>query len=135
MFKTIITWVVALIMIAAGTGHLIDPEPWMVIVPAPLPPLAAVYASGVFEILGGLGVLIPRTRKVAGYGLVALFIAVFPANINAWWNDLPMAGTVAPSWFHWIRLPFQAVLMYTAWWIAQPTSTHSPESATASQNS
>jgi uncharacterized membrane protein len=83
-------------------------------------PLALVYISGVAEILGGLGLILERTRKLAAWGLVALLLAVFPANVNMAVNDLPLGGRDLPAWALWARLPLQAVLIAWAWWYTRP---------------
>jgi len=68
----------ALFFIGAGTLHFTNASFYLTIMPTILPyPLALVYLSGAFEILGGIGVLVPACRRVAGYGLIALLIAVF----------------------------------------------------------
>ena len=67
----------------AGVMHFVKPEPYAAIIPPWLPNAPLLVAlSGAFEILGGLGVLAPRTRRAAGWGLIALLIAVFPANVQ-----------------------------------------------------
>lgn len=81
--------------------------------PAHLP---LVYASGIFEILGGVGMLLPWTRRLAGLGVIALLIAIFPANIYIAMNDIPVAGHDVPLWGHLLRLPLQAVMIWMAWW-------------------
>lgn len=104
---------IALIFIGSGVLHLVKPEYYMRIMPPWLPaPLALVLISGVFEMLGGVGVLVPATRVAAGWGLIALVVAVFPANIQMLLNAhaahasaLWMAGLVA-------RLPLQPALVY-----------------------
>jgi uncharacterized membrane protein len=74
--------VAAVFYLAAGALHFIKPAPYLRIVPPYIPWHAAmVRVSGAFEILGGLGLLLPATRRVAAWGLVALLIAVFPANL------------------------------------------------------
>src|SRR6185312_9033984 len=75
--------VLTAIMIGIGVLHFVVPDVFTSIVPAYLPaPRALVLVSGVFEILGGVGLQIPRVRRAASYGLVALYISVFPANVN-----------------------------------------------------
>jgi uncharacterized membrane protein len=69
-----------------------------------------VYVSGFFEILGGVGLLVPQTRKAAGIGLLALLFAVFPANINMAVNKIDFG--VIPTWLLWARLPLQFLLMF-----------------------
>lgn len=111
-------------MIGAGVGHLANPAPFVRMVPAALPaPLALVYVSGVFEIAGGVGILIPRTRRLAGWGLVLLYIAVFPANVNMAVHHIQAApGITIPAWAFWARLPLQALLIAWAAAIARARS-------------
>ena len=74
--------VAAVSYIVAGALHLIEPEPYLRIMPSYIPwHPAMVRISGFFEILGGLGLLVPATCRTAAWGLVALLIAVFPANL------------------------------------------------------
>ena len=73
---------ISVFFIYFGIDHFINPEFYLSIMPPIFPlHLEAVYLSGLFEILGGVGVLIARTRSIAGWGLLALLIAVYPANI------------------------------------------------------
>ncbi len=84
------------------------------IVPPLLPnPHAIVQGSGACEILGGIGVLLPATRVAAAWGLIALLVAVFPANIFMA-TEAARFRSVAPAWSLWARLPLQFVLI---WWI------------------
>ncbi|MFZ4729507.1 MAG: hypothetical protein ACOYMQ_12745, partial [Pseudanabaena sp.] len=76
----------------------------------------SVYISGVFEILGGVGLLVPSVSQAAAWGLIALFIAVFPANINMAGNRIQMDGIPDSDLLRWGRLPLQAVLIAWAWW-------------------
>jgi uncharacterized membrane protein len=109
-------------MIGIGIGHFANPTPFVRIVPAALPaPLLLVYVSGFFEILGGAGLLIPRIRRQAAWGLVLLYVAVFPANINMAVNHIPLEeGHPIPTPALWIRLPLQFVLIAWAWWFTRP---------------
>ena len=117
MLKPLLRTLLAAIMIAAGALHYLAPERFVPIVPAALPqPLALVYISGFFEILGGAGLLLPRTRRIAAFGLIALFIAVFPANVNMAVHGIGFDG---PRWVLWARLPLQAVLILWAWWFTR----------------
>jgi uncharacterized membrane protein len=103
-------------MIAIGVMHFASPEPFVRIVPKALPaPLVLVYVSGAFEILGGAGLLVARTRRLAGLGLIALYVAVFPANINMATNDIQPDGHHIPEALLWLRLPLQALLIWWAW--------------------
>jgi uncharacterized membrane protein len=102
-------------MVAIGATHFTTPEPFVRIVPPWLPaPRALVYVSGFFEIAGGLGVLLPATRKAAAWGLVALFVCVFPANVYMATSGVqPLPDQPVPEWAAWARLPFQ--LVFVAW--------------------
>lgn len=109
--------------IAVGVSHFTNPGPFIGIVPAFLPaPAALVAISGVAEIAGGVGLLVPPLRTWAGWGLIALLIAVFPANINMAVNKLPFGGKVMPEWALWLRLPLQPALMAWIWWAALRSS-------------
>lgn len=111
----------AVAMVAIGVMHFVDPAPFVKIVPSALPwPLALVWLSGVFEILGGVGLLIARSRRVAGYGLIALYVAVFPANINMAINQIQIGDEPLPLWAMWARLPLQLLLIAWAWWVSRP---------------
>ncbi|SUD48293.1 Predicted membrane protein [Nocardia otitidiscaviarum] len=86
-------------------------------VPSALPfPGALVYVTGVLELLGALGLIVTRTRRVAGIGLAVLFVLMTPANIYVAVNDIPLNGDPAtPLWF---RLPEQIVYIAVALWAA-----------------
>ncbi len=112
--------VLAGLMIAIGVLHFVAPAGFVRIVPSALPfPLLAVYVSGAAEILGGAGLLHPRTRRAAALGLVALYVAVFPANVNMAVHHIQPEGVVLPEWAFWARLPLQAALVGWAAWIAR----------------
>ena len=81
--------------------------------------LELVYISGVFEILGGVGLLIPQVSRAAAWGLILLFIAVFPANVNMAVNDVVIDGMPHNLLAYWLRLPFQGVLIAWAWWFTR----------------
>jgi uncharacterized membrane protein len=116
-------WLLGLLMILAGVNHFLDPDVYTAMMPKALPaPVALVYVSGVAEILVGAGLLVPATRRLAAWGLVALLVAVFPANINMAVNHLPLGDTVVPVWALWARLPLQFVLIYWAWCYTRPAS-------------
>ncbi|GAC1535682.1 MAG: DoxX family protein [Myxococcales bacterium] len=101
----------ALLFVSAGVLHFLRPDGFIRIVPRFLPaPRALVFASGACEVIFGLGLLLQRTRAAAGLGLVALLVAVFPANIQML-VDARAAGS-APVWqlALWLRLPLQGLL-------------------------
>jgi uncharacterized membrane protein len=115
--KTALRWLMTLFMVAAGVNHFRQPEAYVAMIPAAFPAhLALVYVSGVAEVLGGLGLILPATRRLAAWGLVALFIAIFPANVNMAIHHLPLGDKPVPAWVLWVRLPIQAVLVAWAWW-------------------
>lgn len=115
--KAALRWLLALGMVGAGANHVRVPGVYTAMMPAALPwHLALVYASGVAEIAVGLGLLVPATRKLAAWGLVALLVAVFPANVNMAIHHLPLGDRAVPAWALWARLPLQAVLIAWAWW-------------------
>ena len=108
-------------MIAIGVLHFARPKPFVRIVPKFLPaPLALVYISGFFEILGGVGLLVPGTRTWAAWGLVALYVAVFPANIYMLTHNISLnPKKPIPRWALWLRLPFQFLFIAWAYWFTQ----------------
>jgi uncharacterized membrane protein len=122
MAKTVLRWVMGALYVAAGVNHFVSTSFYVQIMPPWIPwHLALVYASGVAEIALGLGVLAERTRRVAAWGLVALLIAVFPANLHMALNDVHIDGApAAPAWALWLRLPLQVVLILWAWWHTRP---------------
>ncbi len=100
--------------VIAGSLHFIKPEPYIRIVPPWLPWHSQLVAiSGVFEILGGLGLLLPLRRKAA-WGLVALLVAVFPANLYMAMDPVETGSTSISPLLRWGRLPLQALLI---WWV------------------
>ncbi len=106
----------AVIFIAAGSLHFTIPGVYVKIMPPYLPwHLALVYISGAAEILGGLGLLVPETRHAAGWGLVALLIAVMPANLYMATSHMAAPGIMGQNWAQWLRLPLQLPLIYWAW--------------------
>jgi uncharacterized membrane protein len=119
--KTVLRWLLTVFMVGAGLNHFVNPDPYVAMTPTALPaPLELVYISGVAEILGGLGLILAATRRAAAWGLILLFVAVFPANINMAVNHLPLGTRVLPAWALWGRLPLQPVLIAWAYWYTRP---------------
>jgi uncharacterized membrane protein len=105
----------SLLFVAAGINHFVSPNVYMKIMPDYLPwPLALVYVSGFFEVAGGIGVALPRLRRAAGLGLIALLIAVFPANVHMLVNADQFPAI--PYWTLVARLPVQGLLIAWVWW-------------------
>jgi len=103
--------IVGMLFILAGVFHFIRPDPYLTMMPPWLPrPGVLVALSGVAEIAGGIGVFFGRCRRAAGWGLIALLVAVFPANLHVALHGWP--GTDFPPWVLWARLPFQVVFIW-----------------------
>ena len=126
-FKTVARVLYGLLFVAAGLNHVISPAFYLKIMPPALPfPEALNYIAGLAEIVLGVMLILPRTSRLAAWGLIALLIAVFPANvymamhperfteIHPFGRDVPLtpAGIYA-------RLPFQAVFIALAYWFTR----------------
>lgn len=110
-------------MIFAGMGiaHFAFADRFIEIMPPYLPyHRELVYVSGAFEFLGGLGLLVPRLRQAAGWGLIALLLAVFPANLHMALQPDEFLDKGIPQWVLYARLPIQFLLMYAIWWAMTP---------------
>jgi uncharacterized membrane protein len=104
----------------AGVMHFVRPREYRAIVPPRLPAREVVVVSGVAEIAGGLAVIPRATRRLAGRWLIALLVAVFPANVYMALRPEEVArrGAAAdrlPVWMLWARLPLQPLMMWWAW--------------------
>jgi len=111
---------IALFFVNAGVGHFTNEAFFVRIVPPWLPnALLMVQISGVAEIAGGLGILIPQLRRAAGIGLIALLIAVFPANLHMAVHPEQFAD-IAPPGMLYFRLPLQLVGLVWTWWATKP---------------
>ena len=119
LWKKLVLLGLAAFFINVGIDHFIIPDFYLSIMPPAFPlHLEAVYISGLFEVLGGLGVLIPRLRKFSGWGLIALLIAVYPANI--YMALTPEAFPDVPLSALYIRLVFQFIFFYWAYLVTRP---------------
>lgn len=109
-----------LFIVASSLHFLSDVE--LQIIPPFLPwRRAALYITGICEVLGGIGLLIPRFQRSAAWGLVALLIAIFPANIYHAINNIQIKGIPNSRLYHRIRLPAQAVFIWWALWSTSDT--------------
>jgi uncharacterized membrane protein len=108
----------------AGVFHFVETGSYLKIMPPWIPwvpwHLAMVYISGAAEIAGGIGLLIPGLRRAAAWGLVALLVAVFPANVYMAVNNVQITANPIPAVLLWARLPLQAVLIWWVLWVTQP---------------
>lgn len=116
--SAILRALLALAFVAAGILHFVRPRTYVRIVPDYLPaPELLVSVSGVAEVLGGVGLLLPATRRAAGIGLVTLLLAIFPANVEMALHPT-RAGMGLPTWALWARLPLQPALAAAVWFAA-----------------
>jgi uncharacterized membrane protein len=105
---------VGISFITAGVLHFTHTKTYEAIMPDYVPRhRESVLVSGVAEIAGGVGVLVPATRPLARWGLLALLVAVFPANVHMAVNADDYRRV--PGWALWLRLPFQAVFARAVW--------------------
>ncbi len=101
-----------------GVLHFVIPRSYEAMVPEPVPAKESIAVSGVAEILGGLAVLHPRTRRLGRWWLLALLLAVFPANVHMAVNPEQIKGLdlkKVPRWALWARLPLQPLAMLWVW--------------------
>ena len=114
MFKLASLALMAILYILAGSMHFLRPKVYLRIMPPYLPaPALLVQLSGIAEIVVGILLLIPATRVLGAWGVIALLIAVFPANVYM----LQKGGAAfhLPQWMLVVRLPLQLVLIAWAW--------------------
>jgi uncharacterized membrane protein len=102
------------LFIAAGLNHFVIPGAYRQIVPPGFgDPGKLVAISGVAEVAGGVGVLLPRTRRLSGLVLIALLLAVYPANLHMARN--PQRFRRIPRWALYARLPLQPLMIWSVW--------------------
>jgi len=111
--------VISLFFIIGGIAHFVVPYFFIKAMPGYLGyHKELVIISGVFEILGAIGILVPQTRLLAGYGLITLIVAVYPANINMALH--PENYSVFPELFLYLRLPLELLFIWFVWWAIAP---------------
>jgi uncharacterized membrane protein len=116
-FKTSARIALGIIFIIASTFHFTAQDVEMQLIPRSLPlRRAALYITGIFELLGGIGILIPRFQVAAGRGLAALLVAIFPANIYHTLNRKRFRGMTRSPLYHIVRWPLQGVFIWWALW-------------------
>jgi uncharacterized membrane protein len=117
-WKLIGKWLFGILFVLAGANHFRSPDMYMKIMPPYLPfHRALVLISGAFEIALGALLLVPQVSWLAAWGLIALLIAIFPANIYLYQHQEFLPG---PPFVHLLRLPFQGVLIWWAWLYTKP---------------
>ena len=120
ILRKLSVFTLSVFFISFGIDHFVNPEFYLSIMPPNLPlKLEAVYISGLFEILGGVGVLIASTRKIASLGLVALLVAVYPANI--YMALYPERFPEASIYVLYFRLILQFFFFYWAYSVSRPS--------------
>jgi uncharacterized membrane protein len=122
--KRALLGLMAAFYVAAGFNHLVNPRFYLAIIPPDLPdPEWLNLLSGLAEITLGVLVLEPRVRVLAAWGLIALLIAVFPANLHVAAQNLGAGGPgTGSALLNFARLPLQAVLIAWAWWYTREPS-------------
>ncbi|WP_339696287.1 MauE/DoxX family redox-associated membrane protein [uncultured Roseivirga sp.] len=107
-------YIMSAMYILAGIMHFVKPKAYLRIMPRYLPyHLPLVYLSGVFEIIFGALLLFPSTQVIGAWGIIAVLVGVFPANIH-----MLKTNKVKKQWYIialWVRLPLQGFLIYWAW--------------------
>lgn len=119
LVRTSLLYLQSAFYLAAGVNHFRNPDFYLRIMPPYLPwPSALHLLAGAVEVVLGVGLLIPRFRRLAAWGIVLLLIAVYPANIHVALNRHLFPEV--PVVFHWVRLALQFVLIAWAWWYTRP---------------
>ena len=115
--KRIGVWAMAAFYVLAGLNHFRDPGFYLPMMPPFLPwHRELVWASGVAELGLGLALLVPGLRRWAAWGVIALLVAIFPANLHVALENVPIGGRAEGlGVWNWVRLPFQLVLIAWAW--------------------
>lgn len=114
-------WLLAAAMVAAGVAHFAVTDAFVAIMPDYLPlHRELVLVTGVLEILAGVGLVVPATRRITGWALIAFFLAVLPANVHMATHELAPPGLEMSATMRWVRLPLQLVLIAWAWWMTRP---------------
>ena len=118
ILKLILKYLFGAAFVLAGINHFYKPEFYLRMMPPILPaPLFLIYLSGIFEIALGLMLLIPRYSRLAAWGLIALLVAVYPANIY-----MAMHTELFPEFSptaQYIRLPLQFIMLALAYWFTK----------------
>ena len=119
MILHILAVVYGLAFIWIGIAHFKEPQKFVDIIPAFLPfPLFLVYLSGAMEIGGGLAIIYPETRVLAGRFIALFLVGVYPANLYMWTNDIAFNGTRFDTQGHILRLVAQLLLIVAALYLS-----------------
>lgn len=127
MIRTALRVLLALFYAIAGVAHLQNPAVFLAITPDWVPfPAEVVALTGVAELAGAVGLLLPRSwinwaRPAAGIGLAFYALCVWPANFNHAFNNIAMGGETMSWWYHGPRLAAQPLIIWLALWVDQVT--------------
>jgi len=123
-YKRVALYAMSVFYVLAGANHFRTPDFYLPMMPESLPwHLGLIYLSGSAEILLGAGLVVPALRRAAALGVIALLIAVFPANLHVALHNVPIGGRAEGlGGWNWVRLPLQGILIAWAFWHAQPAS-------------
>ena len=119
ILKYISIYIMSILYIYVGINHFIDTKSFLIIIPPYLQTigLEIIYLSGIFEIILGILLIIPKYRKIASYGIILLLIAVYPANIYLAFNEEPQNLMGISSFMaSWVRLPLQFIFIGLSYW-------------------
>jgi uncharacterized membrane protein len=120
--KLILKYLLGVFFVLAGLYHFVNRDFYLRIMPPYLPwHLFLVYLSGFFEVALGLLIFIQKFTRLAAWGMIALLVAVFPANLH-----MAVNSQLYPEHYPlslWLRLPFQALFIAWAYWFTLPDST------------
>lgn len=120
--RSVVRLLLSALFFVAGTMHLLDPTLFLPVMPPVIPfPFFCIILSGVFELLGGLGLLIlqPQVQFLTGWCLALLLLAVFPANIYMATAHVKVHGFPSQPWMGWARLALQPLLILAVLWVTQ----------------
>ncbi|MBL9068645.1 MAG: DoxX family protein [Sphingopyxis sp.] len=120
--RAALRWLLALAYAYAGYRHLATPAPFLAITPPWVPqPAFVVAATGVAELAGALGLMLPPVRKAAGWGLALYALCVWPANIHHALANVAIHGETLSWWYHGPRLALQPLIIWWALWASGST--------------
>jgi uncharacterized membrane protein len=117
-------WGMAAALVFFGMDHLLTPDRYLPMIPSMLPyPAEIVLLTGLCELAGAIGLLVPWTRRLAGIMLGIYFVCVFPANIKNAVEGVVVEGLPTASWYYWVRLLFQPLAI---WWALRASEVIGP---------
>ena len=122
MIRTLARWSLGSLFAAAGVNHFLSPDVYLPLIPPQLPaPAFWNVLAGAAEVAGGVGLLVPRLRRAAAWGLVALLVGLLWVHVEMLVRpDRTALGRAAPAWALWARLPAQGLLIAWAWYVGGP---------------